>query len=69
MQGDPHADDLSRKRAVFIARKAGPPPGIAVSSWTAYMDLYELLNEFAVFLIEVRCVCTLYAQWHCGHVG
>ncbi len=62
MQGDPHADDLARKRAVFMARKAGPPPGIASSAWTTYMDLFELLNEFAVFLIEVRCDCTLRAQ-------
>ena len=37
-----------------IARKAGPPPCIPLSAWTTFMDLFELLNEFAVYLIEVR---------------
>ena len=65
MQGDSAADDVAKKRAVFMARKAGPPPGISLSAWTTFMDLYELLNEFAVFLIEVQCGRTLRAQY-CG---
>ncbi len=69
MQGDPHADDLARKRAVLMARKAGPPPDVSVSAWTTFMDLFELLNEFAVFLIEVWCDCTLCAEWYCAHVS
>ena len=48
------ADDLVRKRAVFVARRAGPPPGLTAGPWTFFLDLYELLNEFAVTLIEVN---------------
>lgn len=50
------ADDeaLTRKRAAFVARRAGPPPAVAPLAWSTFLDLYELLNEFAVFLIEVR---------------
>ena len=44
---------LTRKRAAYLARKAGPPPGIEPPVWTTFLDLYELLNEFAVFLVEV----------------
>ena len=51
----PQADEeaLTRKRAAFVARRAGPPPAVAPLAWTAFLDLYELLDEFAVFLIEV----------------
>ena len=35
-----------------MARRAGPPPAVAPAAWTTFLDLYELLNEFAVFLIE-----------------
>lgn len=50
------ADDeaLTRKRAAFVARRAGPPPAVPAAAWTTFLDLYELLNEFAVFLIEVN---------------
>ncbi len=36
-----------------VARIAGPPPGLASGAWTVFLDLYELLNEFAIALIEV----------------
>ena len=53
LQGDPDADDLVRKRAAFVARQAGPPPSLTSGAWTVFLDLFELLNEFAVTLIEV----------------
>ena len=52
-------DTMTRKRAAFIARKAGTPPGVPPTVWTTFLDLYELLNEFAVFLIEVAILITL----------
>ena len=47
-----------------VARKAGPPPDVPSTAWTTVLDLLELLNEFAVFLIEVRCVCRPRADCH-----
>ena len=38
---------------MFVARRAGPPPGLASGAWTVFLDLYELLNEFAIALVEV----------------
>lgn len=46
-------DALTRKSTTFVARAAGAPPGIVPAAWATLLDLHELLNEFAVFLIEV----------------
>jgi hypothetical protein len=58
-------DSLNRKRAAFLLRQAlgadsGSPP------WSAFLELYELLEEFAAFLVKAGWgkVATLRVSGH-----
>ena len=52
MQGSPEASLC--KFGLFLLRAALPPADVNSPPWSAFLSLYELLDEYALHLIQVR---------------
>ena len=52
MQGSPEASLC--KFGLFLLQAALPPADLKAQPWSIYLSLYELLDEYALHLIQVR---------------
>ncbi len=44
----------NRQRAVYVLRVSMGPAAIETPQWAAFLLLYDVLEEFAPYLIQVR---------------